>query len=148
MTDSLSLIMRLAAKACGGAHPLRFACAVCTAVFIQFIGKLGIVMYPGVTIFKIITEANLLEISAILIPVFFLSVLRGGKGAPEAAVQQVKTIELLIEKAGFSKPQKTMIWRALVDKYLQAAKPDLQIAPDLTSSFEEVRAERAEDSAG
>ncbi|AOO81598.1 hypothetical protein BHK69_15080 [Bosea vaviloviae] len=82
---------------------------------------------------------------AIFLPLCFVSILLRGNGAPEAAIEQVNTIEMIMRRSRLSQAQCGLIWRSLLEKYVSAARPDLAVKPNLVDAYKEVEVEIAAD---
>jgi hypothetical protein len=74
-------------------------------------------------------------------PLPFLLLIFGRKGAPEGVAHQINTIRALLEEERAPHAQRTLVWRAITSKYLEAVQPDLSRGPSLQDLFKEAKDE-------
>jgi hypothetical protein len=73
----------------------------------------------------------------LITPLFFSTIIFRRSGAPESAIHQVNTVQLLIDKGGFTNAQRQLIWRSLIEKYLRAIEPDISKEAKLSELIKE-----------
>jgi hypothetical protein len=141
MTDMASGFLRLMTGMLGAGYPMRLYVGVAIGTLIKmFVGVLAFV-YPDQVVWHALDVFSLTWYLVIVIPLLFAPLAFGHKGAPESVAHQVKTIELLISQAGFTKVQAALIWKSLIDKYIKAMQPDLSRAPKLADLYKETAKE-------
>jgi hypothetical protein len=122
--DGLSAFWRFLVTSLGTLFPVRLALGVA----VGFGAKTGVHVLAETTAEKswvALDEFSSIWFILILTPWLFVPIIFGRKGAPESAVHHINTVELLIARSGLSPHQRTMIWRSLIEKYLNAVQPDL-----------------------
>jgi hypothetical protein len=92
-------------------------------------------VFAGQPVWHALNAFSLIWYLIVVIPLFFGMVAFGRKDAPELAVQQVNTVRLLMSEAGLSAAQRQIIWRSVIDKYIDAVGPDLSRQPALTDAY-------------
>jgi hypothetical protein len=70
-------------------------------------------------------------------PLTFLPLIFGKRNAPESVVHQINTIQAILDRSGLPRVAQQLVWRALINKYVDAAKPDLSAPPNLEAVFNE-----------
>jgi hypothetical protein len=125
----------------GARYPIRLAGAIGLSVLTQMSGRVWKIMDAESQLAVLIAETEVYIYFAMIAPLCFLSIVLKGNGAPESAVHQVNTIDLIMQRAKLSQHHCTLIWKKLLEKYVEAAKPDLSKQPDLMAAFEEAKDE-------
>ena len=74
--------------------------------------------------------------------IFFLPLAFGRRSAPEEAVQNIATVDAILDRADLSKAQRQMIWRSLLERYVRTAGPDLKTPVRVTDLLDEQTKER------
>lgn len=148
--DDTSLVFRQLLKIFGGTHPVRVSTGVCCGFFVKILWAVGLAYVPDSPLFKTLNDFSVTYYCIAMAGLFMLPVAFGKGDAPEEVVHQVRTIEVLINAARLGKEQTQMIWRSLVYKYLEAAKPSLNrpVNFNLTEEAKKELAEHATDSTG
>jgi hypothetical protein len=125
----------------GARHPMRLYVGVAIGTFIKMSVGVLASAYPDQMVWHALDADSLTWYLTIVTPLFFASLVFGHRGAPESVAQQVKTIELLMSHAGFTKAHAALIWKSLIDKYIKAMQPDLSRAPKLADLYKETAKE-------
>lgn len=85
-------------------------------------------------------EFNSIWYIVVVAPWLFVPIIFGRRGAPESTVHHINTVDLLIARSGLSPHQKSLIWRSLIEKYLNAVQPDLsRPSPALSALLDEAK---------
>jgi hypothetical protein len=138
MNFDISGLWRIITGAVGTNYPMRLGIGIAFACLSQTVVRVLARINPDVVVWQTLNDLGTIWYLIIITPLMFLTVVFGKRGAPEGAVQQINTIRALIAEGNFSSAQRVMIWRSLVEKYLNALQPDLSSAPRLKPMFDEV----------
>lgn len=130
-----SLLIRLVLRLLGAHHPIRLSVGIAIGV----IAKMGVT-----TMAATYQHPSLLALAGYpawyyviaCAPLMYASLLVGKKGAPESIVHQINTVDALLDKSGLSATDKKFIWRSLINRYIEQAKPDLSGTPDVGALVE------------
>lgn len=123
--DQASAFLRAGSTSIGGGHPKRVLFAVSASASLHLLfALLGNGAEEGSSL-ALLASVPLWQLFIIVLPCFFVFLTFGHNGAHEAAVIQIKTIKLLIAESGISQTQSKFIWKALIDKYIEAIQPDI-----------------------
>jgi hypothetical protein len=141
MTDMPSGLLRLMTGMLGAGYPMRLYLGAAIGTLIKMFVGVFASSHPDRVVWHALDAFSLIWYLIIVIPLFFAPLVFGHKGAPESVAQQVNTIELLMSQAGFTKVQASLIWKALIDKYIKAMQPDLSRAPKLVDLYKETAKE-------
>ena len=145
MSEPASFIVRQILKALGANYPIRICVAVGSAQLISLIARAWRVYNPDSPLADLAAGTSFWVYFIISLPICFISILIKGNGAPELAIEQVNTVELIMRRGQISQSNRAMIWRSLLEKYVNAARPDLGVKPDLVETYKEVEAEITSD---
>jgi hypothetical protein len=141
MNESTSFFTRFVLKALGAGHPIRLSIGIAIAVVLKILGDALALSFPENAFLKTVSAYQMYWFVIACCPLTFIPMVLGKRNAPEAVVHTINTIQALLDRAKLSKINEQMFWRALLDKYIAAAKPDLSGAPDIGKVLEETKAE-------
>jgi H+/Cl- antiporter ClcA len=141
MNESTSFFTRFVLKALGAGHPIRLSIGIAIAVVLKIVADALALSSPGNAFLKGVSAYQMYWFVIACCPLAFIPVVLGKRNAPEAVVHTINTIQAILDRAKLSKTNEQMFWRALLDKYIAAAKPDLSGAPDMGKVFEEAKNE-------
>ncbi|MCA1453553.1 hypothetical protein I6F35_10040 [Bradyrhizobium sp. BRP22] len=137
MNESSSLVLRLLMKSLGAGHPIRFAIGLAIGTVIKMVIDALSLALPEVLFLKGISSYQMHWYLLASAPLAFVPMVFGKRNAPESVVHTINTIQALLDRAKLSKPNEQMLWRALLEKYVSAATPELSSTPDPKQLFDE-----------
>lgn len=141
MTGSTSFVARVVLKALGAAHPIRLSIGIALGIVLKMFVDGFALSFPENAFLKAVSAYQMCWFMIACCPLAFIPVVLGKRNAPEAVVHTINTMQALLDRAKLSKLNEQMFWRAVIEKYVAAAKPDLSVTPDLENVFDETRKE-------
>jgi hypothetical protein len=132
-----SLIVRLILRSLGAGHPIRLSIGIAFGALMKIIVDALAAGFPENEVLKSIAGYQSIWFIVVCAPLIFFPMVRGNRNAPEKVVHTINTIQALLDRAKLSQLSEQMFWRALLDKYVAAAKPDLSASPDMDAVFKE-----------
>ena len=141
MNESTSFFARFVLKALGAGYPIRLSIGIAIGIALKMVADGLAATYPEGAFLKAVSAYQMYWFVIVCCPLAFIPVVLGKRNAPEAVVHTINTIQALLDRGKFSKINEQMFWRALLDKYIAAAKPDLSIAPDMEKLVAETNKE-------
>lgn len=146
MSNGIPSFLRLLTKGLGSGHPIRLLCGVSFGLFVKIVISVLLKVYPENPVWMALNEYPAVWYVLVIAPLLFIPVVFGREGALEAAILQINTLKLLITEGGFSETQERLIWRSVVERYVNGIQPDLSRSPSLTelskNALDEVKSER------
>lgn len=136
--DVPTALARLLFGAMGGGHPIRLFVGVSLSFALKFLVVILAGVYPESGPLKAVNELDLWFLILMITPLMFVPLIWGGSGAYESAVVHAKTLRKLIGEAKLTKIQERLIWLELINKYIQAVRPELSESADLKRVFDDV----------
>ena len=123
---ALTQFIRSITSAFGAAHPIRFSVGILLGYVLHGIGvKLLAAAFPHITWLKAASDLGVIPYIALGLLISFGLLARRKNLIPEKTIEQLSTIEEILERAGFSDSIKRQIWRDIIQKYLDSMSIDL-----------------------
>jgi hypothetical protein len=129
MNDA-SLFVRLVFRFLGAHHPIRLTLGIAIGVLLKMAVGAMAAAYEHPSLTYLGTWATYWYMLGCA-PLMYATLLIGKRGAPETVVHQINTVDALLDRSGLSQESKKLVWRSLVTKYVEEAKPDLSQTPNL-----------------
>jgi hypothetical protein len=123
--DDISALLRQLLKVFGSTHPIRVGIGICLGFLIKIVWVLGVAYFPTSVLFKELNNLPVFYNCIVLVGLLMIPAAFGRRGAPEDASLQIRTIEALLDAGNFSSSHRRLIWHSLVQKYLEAVRPNL-----------------------
>jgi hypothetical protein len=136
-----SLMLRLIFRSLGAGHPIRLAVGVAFGIALKIAADVLSASYPESAALKTVAAYQSIWFIILCAPLVFVPIVFGKRSAPESAVHTINTIQALLDRAKLSRLGEQLFWRALLDKYVAAAKPDLRASPNMDDLFRETAKE-------
>jgi hypothetical protein len=138
--DVLSAFIRQLTEFFGATHPIRLGVAVCLGMTCSAALKISVPIFHSEAI---ATAADLSPIyyMALWGAVLFLPLAIGWRGAPDNAVNVARTLRLWMAEAKLDQQEIKLTWRILIQKYVDAAQPDLSNLATARLLFDQAEAE-------
>jgi hypothetical protein len=124
--------------ALGGGHPIRLFVGVSLSFALKFAVLILAEAFPESGSLKVINGTDLWFIILMITPLMFVPLIWGGSGAFESAVLHANTVRKLMNEARLTKIQERLIWLELINRYVQAVRPELSEEVDLKRVFDEI----------
>jgi hypothetical protein len=124
---SSTLFLRLLTRLVGADHPIRLGCGVSLGILLKLLLDGMAATFPDTAFIVRIADNQMIWFILACIPVVYWPLISGRRGAPEPVVHTINTIQAVLDRAKLTKVQEAMFWRALLDKYVAAAQPDLSV---------------------
>jgi hypothetical protein len=124
--DELSALLRNILKIFGTTHPIRVGVGICGGLAAKVIWAVALAYFPASPLFRVLNDFPAYYDCLVFVGILMLPTAFGYKGAPEAVAHQIRTVEALLDAAGFSAAQRRLVWHSLVQKYLGVLEPDLR----------------------
>jgi hypothetical protein len=136
-----TLLLRLIFRSLGAGHPIRLAIGVAVGIALKVAADALAAAYPESAALKTVAGYQSIWFIIVCAPLVFVPMVFGKRNAPETVVHTVNTIQALLDRAKLSRVGEQLFWRALLDKYVAAAKPDLTASPNMDDLFNETAKE-------
>jgi hypothetical protein len=137
--ETASAYVRLVLSALGGGHPIRLvigvSCAHAFKLVVHFLAK----AYPEASMWSALDDFSLWFYIPLIVPLLFVPIVFGKRGALESAIHQANTIRMLLDEAGIKGVRKQMVWNLFIDQYIRtlASGTRTLTSPDLRQVFDD-----------
>jgi len=132
-----SALGRMLFSALGGRHPIRLLIGVSLSSALKFIISILAKTNPEASFWSAMNEFSLPYFIFFVAPLLFIPVVFRRRGAPESAIHQANTLQMLLDQAKITGVRRQKFWNEFIERYIAALKPGLAENPDLKKVFDE-----------